>query len=103
MTFHGKKYRIKNRFRFITFMALMMVFTVFTATTMFGFNEADSLSTPSHVIVKVQPGDTLWDIADDYGPDDVDIRRVVYEICQLNDVNANSIHPGQTLIVPEYF
>ena len=103
MTFHGKKYRINNRFRFITFMALMMVITVFAATTMFGFNEADSLSTPSHVIVKVQPGDTLWDIADDYGPDDVDIRRVVYEICKLNDVNANSIHPGQTLIVPEYF
>lgn len=98
-----KRYRIKNRFRFVTFVALMIVFTVFTFTTMFGFNEADSLSTPSHVIVKVQPGDTLWDIAKAYGPDDVDVRRIVYEICEFNDVTANSIYPGQTIAVPEYY
>lgn len=103
MTFQGKKYRIKNRFRFITFMALMVVITVFTFGSMFGLNESDSLSTPAYIEVKVQSGDTLWDIADTYGPDDVDVRRVIYEICRINHVTADTIVPGQQILVPEYF
>jgi len=103
MTFQGKTYRIKNRFRFITFLTLTIVIAFFAVSSMSGMNESDSLSTPAYVEVKVQSGDTLWDIANTYGPDDVDVRRVIYEICRLNDVTADTIVPGQTLLVPEYF
>lgn len=103
MTFHGKRYRIKNRFRFITFLTLTFVITFFFVSSMFGMMESDSLSTPEYIEVKVRSGDTLWHIASVYGPDDVDIRRIVYEICRQNDVDADTIVPGQILFIPEYF
>lgn len=98
-----KHYRIKNRFRFILFMSLLLVIAVFFVNSILGTDKVASLSTPAQVEIRVQAGDTLWNIARDYGPSDVDTRRVVYEICQINNVTAETIYPGQTLLIPEYF
>ena len=103
MTFKGKRYRIQNRFRFITFLTLLIVISFFAIGSMCGANQSDSLSTPAYVEVQVQSGDTLWNIADVYGPADVEVRRVIYEICLLNDITADTIVAGQTLLIPEYF
>ena len=46
----------------------------------------------------VEPGETLWQIAQHYRPD-VDPRQVVWEIRQVNDIGA-VIYPGQVVRVP---
>ena len=95
-----KRYRIKNRVRFASFIviSLLLVCTVFN--TALGFNDALALSEQQYIEIQVESGDTLWTIADEYMPDDMDIREAVYMICETNDVDANTLYAGQTLSIP---
>ena len=52
--------------------------------------------------VDVMPGDTLWSIAETYMADDMDIRQAVYELCDINGINANQFYAGMTIQVPIY-
>ena len=50
--------------------------------------------------VLVAPGDTLWEIADLFSPESVDLREVVQELVQLNGLESKVLRPGQVLQVP---
>ncbi len=97
-----KKYRIKSKFRFTLFMAITAIFVYSFVGTLIGTNTAESLTKMTYTEVQVQPGDTLWDLAESFGPRDQDLRKVVYEICEYNDISADSIYPGQIILIPEY-
>ena len=63
---------------------------------------ADDASAPRLVTtgtVVVEPGDSLWGIAQRPAPD-ADPREVVTRIRELNGMRSNLIQPGQTLLVP---
>lgn len=100
-----KKYRIKSKFRFTIFIAVLVVGAAFVSGTLLGFNDASSLSEepaePAYITVEVCDGDTLWRLADEYGPRSADRRQVVYEICKVNNVDSGKIYPGQSLLIPE--
>jgi LysM repeat protein len=51
------------------------------------------------VAVVVEPGDTLWSIAERHAPD-TDRRTVIAEIRQLNDLNGSTVEVGQQLLLP---
>lgn len=48
-------------------------------------------------VVIVQPGDTLWDIAQSFAPDS-DPRPLVSMLADL--AGSSSLHPGQELVIP---
>lgn len=102
-TTHRKKYRIKSRVRFTMFiicsMILVLLITAAT-TTILGFNDADGMSKQQYIQVQVEPGDTLWAIADRYMPSDMDRRESVYIISTANNTNASELQPGQILDIP---
>lgn len=50
-----------------------------------------------HVVVS---GDTLWGIAERHAEPGDDVRRIVFDIKQANDITTSVIVPGQVLIVP---
>jgi nucleoid-associated protein YgaU len=52
------------------------------------------------VAVTVVQGDTLWRLAERFGPDHTDTRLVVEAIRTANGLEDGSIYPGQTLIIP---
>ena len=54
---------------------------------------------PATVDYLVRPGDTLWTIAEGVSVNE-DIRGVVSEIRNLNDLDSSLIIPGQKLTVP---
>ena len=59
----------------------------------------------SHTIQEVtaQEGDTLWDIAARSAGSSVDIREVVFEVKELNNIsNSGALTPGTKLKVPVY-
>jgi nucleoid-associated protein YgaU len=64
-----------------------------------GSAEAD-VPTPKPVEYVVQPGDTLWAVASATAGPGEDLRRVVADIARLSDVNADSLQPGQVLLIP---
>ena len=48
----------------------------------------------------VRGGDTLWSIADEIS-DGYDLRRVIYEIKQINNLKGDKIYPWDKLILPK--
>ncbi len=97
-----RKYRIKSKFRFTLFLTVAILVMISVTGTIFGANDAESLTKPNYSEITVQSGDTLWNLAEEFGPDGKDIREIVYEICRLNDISADGIYPGQTILIPVY-
>jgi nucleoid-associated protein YgaU len=64
-----------------------------------GSAEAD-VPAPAPVEYVVQPGDTLWAIASATATPGDDLRRVVADIARLSEVEADSLQPGQVLLIP---
>lgn len=64
-------------------------------------DEVVSASGPQQIeSVVVSPGDTLWEIADRFSPESVDLRVVVSELVELNGLESKVLRPGQVLQVP---
>ena len=49
---------------------------------------------------RVRPGDTLWSIAGDFGPDGQDRRAVIATIERINDLDGGVLQAGQVLEIP---
>ena len=49
--------------------------------------------------VTVQPGDSLWDLADEHGPDQ-DPRDWIARVVQLNALESIELTPGQQIALP---
>lgn len=47
----------------------------------------------------VKSGDTLWTIADEYCPANVDKREWIHDVKTLNGLEDSVIYPGQGLMV----
>ena len=98
----NKRYRIKSKFRFITFVVIVLGLAVGAFGYFTGFDVSTALEQPGEPItVEVTAGDTVWDIADHVKSDGMDIRKAVYEICEANDLQDAQIHAGMVLTIPE--
>ena len=97
-----KIYRVVNRFRFTVFVVLTIVILTTAVNFAFGFNTAASLTKTDYMDVQIVSGDTLWSIAQNYMPSDMDTRKAVYELCQVNDISASELYAGMTIQVPIY-
>jgi len=95
-----KKYRIKNRVRFTAFMAAFVLLFVISVSSVLGYNDATGMDSPEYIVVRVQSGDTLWGLAGQYGPENADIRMLVYQISHINGVTADTLQPGMEISIP---
>jgi len=97
-----KRMRITSKIRFTIFMVIMIL-CLFTAIGQItGFNIASSTSMSQYNCVEVKSGDTLWNLASEYKPDNKDVREVVYDICNVNDMQADDLTTGQKILIPVY-
>jgi nucleoid-associated protein YgaU len=65
-----------------------------------GFGEVSSLTAETFEEVLIGSGDTLWQIASDYAAESQDVRELIYQICKVNGISADSIYPGQLIRIP---
>lgn len=93
--------KVKSRVRFTAFVLIMLFAVTGIFNTMLGLNDALGLTKSEYIEVSVDSGDTLWTIAEQYMPSDMDIRKAVYIIKDINDID-NQLQPGQTVLIPEY-
>jgi nucleoid-associated protein YgaU len=69
----------------------------------FMFNaDASGMEEPQYESVVIRAGDTIWNIAETYGPAEGDTRVYVRKICNANKIDPGKIYPGQTILVPVY-
>ncbi len=98
-----KHYKLKSKFRFTVFVAFMLILMTFTTNTILGNNFTNGLTKETFTQVIVESGDSLWNIASKFGPQNQDPRKMVDKIRQANGISDNqSIQPGQILLVPVY-
>ena len=102
-----KRKQIAKR-RMILLLAALFVITL--GSVVFGsiFSKANN---PSADLTKykyyksiiIEPGDSLWSIAEEYCNDSYqDTREYVSELKQLNSLTSDTIHEGQHLLVAYY-
>lgn len=99
-----KRVRVINPKRFYTFLALLMLVSIVLSFIVMSFISnkpalgASEIET--HSII-VHSGDTIWSIAEPIALlQKKDTRNVVREIYRLNNLEQMTIHPGQSLLVP---
>ena len=73
-------------------------------TVLFGYNMSNpttEVNTHNVREVKVQVGDTMWDIAARTAHKDMDVREMVYAMKELNNISdSGALVPGTVLKVP---
>jgi len=96
-------YRITDPVRFFLFVLISIMIIVFAGYSVIGASDAEASAVRTYAQVVIQDGDNLWSIVERYNPDaNIDIRDVIYEIYEINDIDADDIMPGDTIFVPIY-
>lgn len=96
-----KTLKVKSRVRFTAFVLIMLFAVTGLFNTMLGLNDALGLTKQEYIEVNINSGDTLWTIAEQYMPSDMDIRKAVHIIKNVNVIDSQ-LQPGQTILIPEY-
>ncbi|NLY87378.1 MAG: LysM peptidoglycan-binding domain-containing protein [Clostridiales bacterium] len=94
------KYKIVKPIRFFVFILLTVMITVFAAYGLFSYSKAEAASVDTYVQVCVSENGNLWNIAERYVPDDIDIRDYIHEIREVNDITEGNLQPGDILFIP---
>ena len=96
-----KRYKIVNKTRFYIFLTFTLILAGILTNTLLSTAKAYSnpVDVPYEEVI-VAEGDTIWYIAIEFMPRNYDVREMVYNIRQLNNMKNVSIHPGETIKVP---
>ena len=70
-----------------------------TVSTMANFAFAKK-SDADFLTVIVKNGESVWTIAKENNPNNMDLRRLVYEIIEENDIENGVIYAGDELVIP---
>jgi LysM repeat protein len=81
-------------------MAAVIVAAVCIVGSFFGYFDASSMDEITYQEYEVQAGDTLWQIARETGSANTDVRQTIYEICQVNDISAETLFAGSVIQIP---
>lgn len=95
-----KKHRITSPVRFIAFLVVLIIASIWLIGTLFGYFDASSSAEPVMTEYRVQNGDTLWGVAGLVQNERKDRRQIIYEICKINDITVDTFYAGTTILVP---
>ncbi|MCX6373450.1 MAG: LysM peptidoglycan-binding domain-containing protein [Actinobacteria bacterium] len=92
-----RRRRLAGLLRFVVF--LLLIFVAVWAGVRVAHAGTDADVYTGHTYV-VSSGDTLWGIAGrEYGSD-VDLRRAIYRIREVNRLETSTVSPGDRLTLP---
>ena len=97
------KVRIVNKTRFITFLIILLTLTSILINALFKIGKAYSVTYTHYINIEVKAGDTLWGIAKKNNTGKEDIRKLVYKIMKINNLETAKIKPGDIIKVPIYY
>lgn len=99
-----RRYAITNRRRFVISIVVITFLLPFISTLILGKPSASALTVHEpytyYEVVKIQPGDTLWEIASRYKDERTDIRQYIKTIQDFNQMTSDFIQAGHHIIVP---
>lgn len=98
-----REQRRKQRKKMRTIALGLLVIVIIIA--ILGFIKPDKIeaSEPVKVVaVQIEAGDSLWELADKYDNNTMDLRKYIYIIERFNKLENSVLQPGQTIMIPVY-
>ena len=96
-------YRIVKPFRFFLFVVISIMVIVFAGYTAIGAGNAEAAAVRTYVQVTIDEGDSLWSIVERCNKDaNIDVQSAIYDVYEINDIDAADIQPGDKLFIPVY-
>jgi len=94
-----RRMRLVNRKRFVT---VVVTFVMIIMASVSVIGSAISVDAPpQYTKLVVKHGDTLWSIASEYGPSNMDIREYINEIEKVNVIENSFLAEGRELLLPD--
>ena len=85
------------------FILISIMITVFAGYTIIGAGNAEAAAVRNYVQVTVDEGDSLWSIVERCNKGSViDVQSAVYDVYEINDIDAADVSPGDKLFIPVY-
>lgn len=95
------KYRIVSPIRFFVFILIVVLSFTLLIYGLATNGRTEAATTDTYMQVTVAANDSIWSIAEQHcDGNKTDIRSLVNEICDINDVQAGDLEAGDTLFVP---
>lgn len=89
---------LKNKFLFFVKILIIVFISILLITT-FHFESIGSTETEL-IEVKIVKGDTLWKIAARHYDKNTDLRKKIFEIKKVNELESAMLKPGQIIKIP---
>ncbi|MBO9598969.1 MAG: LysM peptidoglycan-binding domain-containing protein [Cohnella sp.] len=80
--------------------AFLILFSGFAFAHTFASSEEGTPAGVGEIVIYVDSGDTLWELAAEYKKDHMDTRDAVHLLKKRNGLSSSSLHSGQELILP---
>ncbi len=81
-------------------LAFLMLFSGFTLMRSFASSGEQVPASGEEIVVAVDSGDTLWELARAYKDPAIDTRQAVHVLMERNGLSAPDLQIGQDLIFP---
>ena len=81
---------------------VITVLIVLLCTSKNSVAQADEMVIATYQSQVIQPGDTLWTLAEEYRLPDMTTEEYMIEIRRINQLNSNELVSGEYLILPIY-
>lgn len=94
--------RLQRKRTRIIVLSIIIVLTVILIVSLTLPKDAAASEPVRVVSVQVQPGDTLWSLAEMYDDNSMDLRHYIFLIERYNKLENDILQPGQTLLIPVY-
>lgn len=92
--------RIKSKVRFTISMTVLILLLLTSYNFLTGKMKVEAYASEKYIEVTVEKGDTIWGIAKEHKPTDMEIRNYVYLVCKYNGLDNANILPGQKILMP---
>lgn len=110
MTYYSYKTRtlrqrqINRQYRHLIFVlvGIIMVLIVLLFTSQNSVAQADEMVIETYRSEVIQPGETLWSLAEEYRLPDMPIEEYIKEVRRINQMSSNELVSGEYLILPIY-
>lgn len=94
------KKRRKQRRLITAVFTVLAVISVTLLISSFINRDNSAEETTDYIEYTVKSGDTLWDIAQLHSGNNVDVRTVIYDIEETNQIKSAMIYCGDILLIP---
>ena len=96
----ARSYEIAYRRLFVLFVVALIIAVTLTAMITSSIMSRPVLVQTSDAIVFVEEGDTIWDYAEKYCPENMDIRKYIDIVRDYNDKDNTNVYVGEVIRLP---